>query len=141
VPKIWWLIGAAFALMVWWVLFVATPTVVALIGGGLAAAIVAITLVRYGAVRVVVDETGLHAGKAHLPRAWVGNVESLDAEQTRRVLGVDADARAFLVVRPYCDQSVKVRVDDAADPTPYWLLSTRHRESLARCLRSTTVRD
>lgn len=140
-PRTWWLIGAAFALAVWWILFVAAPAVVAAGVGGLAVIIVATALVRYGAVSVLVDDTGLHAGRAHLPWRYVGGVEDLDTHQTRRVLGVEADARAFLVMRPYCREAVKVRIDDSADTTPYWVVSTRHAASLARSLRPTDVQD
>jgi len=141
VPRTWWLIGGIFALTVWWVFFVAAPTVVAMGIGGLAAIMVAIAVIRYGAVRVRVDGTGLHAGRAHLPWRYVGGVETLDAQQTRRVLGLEADARALLVTRPYCREAVKVCIEDSADTAPYWVLSTRHATDLARSLRHPTVQD
>jgi hypothetical protein len=141
VPRTWWLIGGIFALTVWWVFFVAVPTVVAVGVGGLAAITVATALIRYGAVRVRVDDIGLHAGRAHLPWRYVGDVENLDAQQTRRVLGLEADARALLVMRPYCREAVKVCIGDSADTTPYWIVSTRHPADLARSLRAPTVQD
>ena len=49
--------------------------------------------------------------------------------------GVDADARAFLLTRPYLKRSVKITVQDPADRTPYWLVSTRHPRELADALR------
>ena len=36
--------------------------------------------------------------------------------------GVDADARAYLLLRPYLKRAVQVDLADPADPTPYWLL-------------------
>ena len=53
---------------------------------------------------------------------------------TRRVHGVDADARAFLVTRPYISRAVKVTIEDPADPTPYWLISSRHPRQLTAAL-------
>ena len=47
---------------------------------------------------------------------------------------VDADARAYLLLRPYLRASVRVGIDDPADPTPYWLVSTRRPERLAAAL-------
>lgn len=141
VPPTWWLLGTGFAVTVWWVLYVAAPAIVAIAGGCLAAALVAAALASYGGVRVLVDETGLHAGRAHLPWQYVGEVESLDAQQTRRLCGVEADARAFLVVRPYCREAVKVSIDDTADVTPYWVISSRHPTRLARSLHPTSVQD
>ena len=51
--------------------------------------------------------------------------------QTRRVAGVDADARAYLLLRPYLKRAVRVEITDPADPAPYWLVSTRHPDELA----------
>jgi hypothetical protein len=87
-----------------------------------------------GAARVEVRDGMLLAGQATIPLALVGTAEPLDKDATRRVHGVDADARAYLVTRPYISRSVKVTVDDAADPTPYWLISSRHPRRLAAAL-------
>ena len=59
---------------------------------------------------------------------------ALDAEQTQARIGPLADARAYLLVRPYVAQSVIVEVTDKADPAPYWLLSTRRPEQLSAAL-------
>ena len=48
--------------------------------------------------------------------------EPLDAEATRRVAGRDADARAYLLLRPYLKRAVRVTVARPGDPTPYWLV-------------------
>ena len=76
------------------------PWVASLFAGGL-------LLVTYGlfawagsAVLVVADGE-LRAGRAHIETRLLGPAEALDAAETRRVHGVDADARAFLLTRPY----------------------------------------
>lgn len=91
----------------------------------------------YGA-RVAVDEGGFHAGKARIEVEHVGSVEVLDSDETRRVSGVDADARAHLVLRPYLRTAVKVEITDPADRTPYWLVHSRDPEALAAALTSAT---
>ena len=58
----------------------------------------------------------------------------LDAAASHRVAGVDADARAYLLLRPYVKRSVQVPVQDPADPAPYWLVSTRRPDRLAAAL-------
>jgi hypothetical protein len=87
-----------------------------------------------GSARVAVRDGVLYAGRAHIPVTLLGSVEPLDAEQTRRVHGVEADARAYLMTRPYLKRAVKVTVADPADRTPYWLVSTRHPRRLAQAL-------
>ena len=88
----------------------------------------------FGSARVAVRDGTLYAGPAHISVDLLGPAEPLDAEETRRVHGVDADARAFLLTRPYLKRSVKVAVEDPADRTPYWLVSTRHPSELAAAL-------
>lgn len=98
-------------------------------------AAIAVTLLR-GASLVRVDDDGLRAAGAFLPWEAVGSVTVLDADQTRARMGAGADARAFLVHRPYISEAVEVEVSDPGDPHPYWLVSTRHPDRLAAAMRS-----
>lgn len=141
VPVGWWILGTMLALSVSWVFLVAVTWEAALVGGIVAGALVATALWRHGSVHLVVDDNGLQAGRARLPRRHVGAVTPLDEAAARAVAGVEADARALLVLRGYCRGAVKVGVDDDADPTPYWLVSTRRPDDLARCLTAKSVQD
>lgn len=132
----WWALGLLLVVAVWWAFFVAGPGSLAWASGAVALALVAAGLVAYGGATVRVDAVGLRAGRAHLPWRYVGTAVALDAEQTRRALGVEADARGYLVTRPYVGCAVKVVVDDERDPTPYWLISTRHPAELADRLKA-----
>ncbi|WP_323792212.1 DUF3093 domain-containing protein, partial [Nocardioides sp.] len=87
---------------------------------------------------VKVADGELRVGRAHIAGHHLGRVEALDAEQTRRTAGVDADARAYLVLRPYLRRAVRITIDDPQDPAPYWLVSTRHPEQLAAAIGSLT---
>ena len=108
--------------------------------GGLLLVIFAL-FVWIGSARLAVRDGVLHAGTgAHRARHLPVPREPLGPEETRRVHGVDADARAFLLTRPYLKRSVRVAVADPADPTPYWLLSTRHPDRLAGALAGVTHR-
>jgi DUF3093 family protein len=141
VPAGWWLGGVAFVAAVGWCFLLATPLLVTGVATAVTAAIVLVGLSRYGGVRVATDPDGFSAGRALLPYGHVGAVQPLGAAATRRILGTDADARAYLLVRAYCGGSVKVMVDDPADPTPYWVVSTRRPQALAESLVSRSVRD
>jgi hypothetical protein len=87
-----------------------------------------------GSALVEVRDGVLYAGPAHISLTLLGTAEALDNEETRRIHGVDADARAFLCTRPYLKRAVKVPVHDPGDRTPYWLISTRHPQRLAAAL-------
>ncbi|HTY71314.1 MAG TPA: DUF3093 domain-containing protein [Actinomycetes bacterium] len=84
--------------------------------------------------RVSVTDGELRAGRARLPEWARGQAQALDAEQARRLRGVDADPRAYLYLRSWVPTAVRVEVTDPADPAPYWYVSTRHPDRLADVL-------
>lgn len=131
VPLRWWAVATMFWASTLLAFLVAVPAAVALVTIGLFSGLnVALFLAYGGAVVSVVDGT-FRAGRAEIPVHLLARPEPLDAAEAKRVAGVDADARAFLLLRPYLPRAVRVRVVDPADPTPYWLVSTRHPRLLA----------
>ncbi len=139
VPLGWWLIGLMFGLSFvvalgawlgpWWA-----------VGSAIvAAALIGVALVRYSVVVVSVEDAGLRVGRAYVPWAFVGDITDLDATAAHDRLGPRADARAFVVTRPYLAEAVEVSIEDPADPHPYWLVGSRHAKTFAREAR--TARD
>jgi Protein of unknown function (DUF3093) len=134
VPLRWWVQGTMLVATLWLAVAVAAPAPVAWLVTAVALTLLVFCLWSYGNARIVVGGGSLRAGRAHIEARHLGTATPLDAEQTRRAAGADADARAFLLLRPYLKRAVKVAITDPADPAPYWLLSTRHPEELARAL-------
>jgi hypothetical protein len=83
---------------------------------------------------IEVDESELRVGRAVIGREWIGGVRPLDAAGTRARSGMEADARAHLVMRPWISTSVELTLEDPADPVPYWLVSSRRPGALATAL-------
>lgn len=136
VPLRWWVQATMFLASVWLAFVVALPPVVAWAATlALTAAVVGLFL-GYGAARVTVHDGVLHAGRARIPVTLLGTPEPLDAETTHRLAGRDANVHAYLLLRPYTKRSVRVDVLDPADPTPYWLVSTRRPDALVAALNS-----
>lgn len=136
VPLRWWVQGTMLVATFWLAVLVAMPFAAAMIATAVAAAAVAAVLLSYGSARVEVVAGEFRAGRAHIATAYVGTVQALDADATRRLAGVEADARAYLLLRPYLKRAVRVQIVDPADPTPYWLVSTRHPTQLTAALTS-----
>lgn len=139
VPLRWWVQSTMLLASLWLAFVVAMPGWAAGTATGLLVLVTATLLVWFGSARVLVRDGELHVGRAHIALDLLGAAEPLDAEQTRRVHGVDADARAYLVTRPYLKRSVRIEVNDPADPTPYWLVSTRHPEALAAAVSARSL--
>jgi hypothetical protein len=134
VPFRWWVQGTMLVASLWLALVVAVPATVAWPVTGVALLVLAACFLSYGGVRIVVADGELRAGRAHIAAAHLGTAEALDAEQTRRVAGVEADARAYLLLRPYLKRAVRVEITDPADPAPYWLVCSRHPDELVGAL-------
>jgi hypothetical protein len=134
VPFRWWVQGTMLVATLWLALVVAVPGAVAWPVTGAALLLLAACFLSYGGARIVVGNGELRAGRAHISSVYLGAAEALDAEQTRRVAGVEADARAYLLLRPYLKRAVRIEITDPADPAPYWLVSTRHPDQLAGAL-------
>lgn len=135
VPLRWWVQGTMVVILFWFSVVVAVPRMELVTWSltGIALVVMAGAFRSYGA-KVEVSDGVLRAGPARIDLRYVGSVEVLDREQTRRTSGVDADARAFLLLRPYLHTAVKVQITDENDRTPYWLLHSRNPEALAKAL-------
>lgn len=81
------------------------------------------------------DDEGVRVGRSLLAWPYVAGVTVHEPSAMRVRLSRDADARAFLCVRPYIAGGVEITLDDPADSHPYWLLSSRHRDQLAAAIR------
>ncbi len=134
VPLRWWVQGTMLVASLWLALVVAVPGVVAWGATVVALGLLVALLGGYGAAPVRVEAGLLRAGRASVDVGHLGRAEALDEVQTRRAAGVDADARAFLLLRPYLRRAVRVEITDPRDPAPYWLVSTRRPEALAAAL-------
>ena len=136
VPLRWWVQATMLLASLWLAFIVSMPAVAAWTATGVLVLLTVGGLAWLGSARVEIRDGVLRAGPAHISVDRLGPAEPLDAEETRRVHGVDADARAFLFTRPYLKRSVLVPVLDPADRTPYWLISTRQPQRLATALAS-----
>ncbi|SCG67261.1 Protein of unknown function [Micromonospora echinaurantiaca] len=87
-----------------------------------------------GRVRVAVLDGELRVDDARLPVRFVADAIPLDAAGRREVLGVGADPLAFVVQRPWISGAVQVVLDDPADPTPFWVVSSRRPVELAEAI-------
>jgi hypothetical protein len=136
VPLRWWVQGTMLVASLWLATIVALPPAAAWVVAGLALALLAALLLGYGGARTSVAEGRLHAGRAQIAAEHLGPAVALDADATRRLAGPEADARAYLLLRPYLKRAVRVDIADPADPAPYWLLSSRRPDELAAAINT-----
>lgn len=91
-------------------------------------------VVALNRIRIQVDSDELRVDDARLPRSVISGVTVIDAGARRDLLGQDADPLAFVIQRPWISGGVRIDLDDPADPTPYWFISTRRPDEFAAAL-------
>jgi hypothetical protein len=91
-------------------------------------------LIWVSRINVTMTDQELLVDDARLPLGVIADVVALDAGGKREALGVASHPLAFVIQRPWIGPAVQVLLDDPADPTPYWLISTRHPIELATAL-------
>ncbi|GAB2736717.1 DUF3093 domain-containing protein [Nocardioides pakistanensis] len=134
VPLRWWVQAVMFLASIWLAFIVALPAAVAWTATGAFAVGVVALFLTYGSARIRIVEGVLHAGRAQIPLSLLADPVALDREQTRLLAGREANVHAYLLLRPYLKRAVRVTVTDPMDPTPYWMVSTRHPEKLTAAL-------
>ena len=134
VPLRWWVQGVMFIVTVWIAVILWVPAPLAWTITGVIVALFALAMHSYGSITIEVRDGWLYAGKARIQTGFLGECRALTAEEAWQVAGPQADARAYLLLRPYVRRAVKVQIQDPADRTPYWLIASRHPDQLAAAL-------
>jgi hypothetical protein len=110
------------------------PTLPAWVPFAVLLPLTAAVLLRAGRIRVAVTGDEFQVDDARLPVSVISDVVALDTAGKREALGVGAHPLAFVIQRPWIGPAVQVLLDDPADPTPYWVISTRPPVELATAL-------
>ena len=88
-----------------------------------------------GRGELAISEQELRIRGAHISLRYISGAVAFDANTLRRVVGREGDPQAFVSIRPWIGPGVQVWLDDADDPTPYWVISTRHPAHVVGLLR------
>ncbi len=86
-------------------------------------------------VKVTDDDVELWAGPAHLPASVVSRSAVVPRSAKSAALGRQLDPAAFVLHRNWVGPMVLVVLDDPDDPTPYWMVSSRHPDRVLAALR------
>jgi hypothetical protein len=108
------------------------------IGAGIVAAVVVAailtTLLVLSTPVIRVTPTELQVGKAQIERQYLGDVEAFTGDDATAQRGTKLNGTAYLCIRGWISPVVRIAINDAEDPTPYWLTSTRRPDQLAAAL-------
>ena len=85
---------------------------------------------------IEIDENELRVGKAHIDKKFCGEIRVLTPAQMSLQRTREADPAAYLAIRFWTAHGVKIEINDDRDQTPYWLITSKRGEKLAKALRN-----
>lgn len=135
----WWVFTFAFAFV--GLIAIAYGAVLGLavgVGMFMAGAAIAGAVLLAASPVVEAGPAGLRAGRARLPRAWIGRVEILEPSELAalRTGGPRHLSTAFTMLRPSrSHRAVRITVLDPDDPHPAWIVTSKHPVALAAALQ------
>lgn len=136
VPWWWWPIGTAVAVLLAAEVHLGQPGLRAWLPYVLTVPAALGVLLWLGRRRVSVGAGELQVGVARLPLRHVGEVTVVDPRDKRRAMGPELDPAAYVLHRTWVGPMVRMELTDPADPTPYWLFSSRRPEELRAALQA-----
>jgi hypothetical protein len=83
---------------------------------------------------IEVKDGKLFVAGAKIEKKFIGQVTALNPTEMKLLRGRDAKAIAFTAVRFWIKGGVKIEINDANDPVPYWLISSKHTEKLVSAI-------
>ena len=81
-----------------------------------------------------IQDDFLYVNQAKIDLKYLKNAKALTEAEFKKLIGADADPAAFLATNFWVKTAVKIEVNDKRDPTPYWLISSRRADELAKKL-------
>ncbi|SEC20374.1 Protein of unknown function [Paramicrobacterium humi] len=132
-PAVWVLVASVLVIPASLMVFAPISVLAGVITGvALYAGCVGLWVLSTRTIEIVDDE--LRAGRARIPVSFVGEAVALSGHEAFAARGAELDARAWLLIRGGVPDVVRVPLTDPDDPTPYWLLSSRHAKKLAAAI-------
>ena len=82
------------------------------------------------------DGNVLRVGGAAIELQYLGEIEVLDRQQMQHFLREGFNPRAFYAMRFWVKTGIKISIVDSRDPTPYWVLSSKHTAETVRLIKN-----
>ncbi len=136
VPLVWWPCALGLATLIAAELHGGVPGVRAVLPYAVLLPLTAALLATGSRACITIADGVLHVPGARIPIALLKDGVALDRESFRVQTGPMADPRAYVVSRPWLHTAVRLSVEDAEDPTPYWVVGTRRPADLLAAIHA-----
>jgi hypothetical protein len=134
-PLWWYLVGLLIAALLAAEFHISGLQLTDWLSFGILVPLSAVLVWSLGRGRLEISDGELRVRGAHIPVREITGVVGLDAQTLRRVVGREGDPAAYVSIRPWIGPGVQLWLDDPDDPTPYWVVSTRHPKQVVDIVR------
>jgi uncharacterized membrane protein YraQ (UPF0718 family) len=97
--------------------------------------IVSVVISKRTPLKIRVEGDWLYIGKAKIESKYISSIEVLGSNQMSRLRTRDANPNAYLDLRFWVSEGIKIDLNDQRDYTPYWLISTSHGAAIKAALK------
>jgi len=111
------------------------PGIRSWVGYALCVPVAVLAMMLLGRTRVRVADGRLQVGQATKELRHLGVAEVVPRAERQTALGPELDPAAYLLLRAWIRQVVRVEITDPDDPTPYWVFSVRDAPALIAALK------
>ena len=85
-------------------------------------------------LEIRIENEWLYIGKAKIELKYIGEVIALESKAMARIRTQDANPDAYLDLRFWVQNGIKIQINDSRDYTPYWLISTNKADEIIKYL-------
>lgn len=107
--------------------------------GILVTALISLAMVT-SSPRITISASKIRVGRAEIELSLLGKATVIEKTAQFAARGSQLDARAYLSLQPSVQGLIRLELNDPADPTPYWLFSSRKPEIVAGLLAKQTTK-
>jgi len=135
VPLWWYLVAIGVAVLLGAEIHMGYPGIRSWIGYALCVPLGVLVLLLLGRTRVRVADGTLHVGPMAKELRHLGRAEIVPKARRQQALGPELDPMAYLIIRAWIRQVVRIEITDPNDRTPYWVFSVRDAPGLLAALK------
>lgn len=116
-----------------WLTFLPINEAAGVIAGVVSTALIAFVMIAKSA-KISISSESLEVATASIERKHISGVEVISKSEAFAARGRELDPRAWFHFQGSVETLVRVKISDPADPTPYWLFSSRRPEQVKKVL-------
>ncbi len=108
----------------------------AALAGAISILVLSFIFYRFTSLTIEIEGDVLRVGGAVIEKKYLGEKEILDRSKMQHYMRIGFNPSAFYAIRFWVKTGVKISIDDARDPTPFWIVSSKRATEIEALLKN-----